>query len=531
MVKSGKPKHPGNKNEQAIKKRSCESVGIRKPPRAKLGLKTKQATTKSPKTNPAFITTKANHTKSANAAKRTKTTQTKTKKNTKGTDVPDSPTFLELVAKYQARLLEEEAKIPLLEDEKRRLQTEISNLRAFPKENIRAILERQQDIVKLVKKISILECRKAYISFSERVVPLVQRYREAMSHVGNNISVLEPIVYRKTTQYLRACEGGRDDEGDQVEDEPAHEDLIFEVASQTDEYNYDDELEEYGEYGDGDYLPSQKRNGNHYAGYVRPAQAEYLYPLESQIEEDFIRRLQRMVEPDSVLPFFIQRDECPRCHVEMLKMQSTAQLVCPKCQRCTKLISSTTEALAFGEEVDMSDHMYKRVEYYAKYLKQYRMDAEMVPPEVIEKVDAHIRKFHDIAKDKITAALVRTILKKVDLRSYDSMAASICNGLLGNPIARLSEFQYSRLVWRFKQEQGPYELVKAKGRSNFMSFKYSTNKNLRMDGWSSLCLSFPLPTTPGVVKKLDSTKKKVCEILQSRRKHASDPPWMFYPSE
>jgi len=246
----------------------------------------------------------------------------------------------------------------------------------------------------------------------------------------------------------------------------------------------------------------------------------------------YLRRLQRLLSPSGVVPMFIQSDQCPQCRIDMVKINGESQLKCPRCRQCIEFLNSTSEALPFGEDVDIASHIYINVKHFRSWLLQFRQDTPDVPDAVISAVHHYFhRRYHDASKRKYRPTPVRHALKRMELTQWCGSAQVIVNRLTNTPIAKFAMSQYDRIVWRFEATQVTWASMKPEERCNFMNYRYFVRNACQMDGLDHFAMCFMMPKGRKVVRALRQMLQTVCDEMQRRRRYPSDPQWIMPPSE
>lgn len=249
-------------------------------------------------------------------------------------------------------------------------------------------------------------------------------------------------------------------------------------------------------------------------------------------QEPFLRLFQRYFCPQEVTPRFVQRDECPQCRTPLLKDKGESQLVCPnrRCGISVPYMDTTSEALAYGEEFEIPEHVYERFKHFATWLSQFRRGTPIVPDHVIIKVDLELRKVHDKSYQRVRPTPVRHALRRIGLPNYCPVHLRITHRLNNLPIAEFNNYECDRIKLRFQMVQVPFLLLKDIMRKNFMNFSFCVNKFVQMDGWFHFMSCFPLMKTRKVIQILDMTLQRIVNMLQSERSSSMDPVWISFRS-
>jgi hypothetical protein len=478
-------------------------------------------------------------------------------------------TFIGQVRAYNQQFVDEFATLSKLN---RRLAVMETDIQVFGSSvsNMRMVLELTRDAKTLRRRIRDIESRKKQTAFAKRIKPLLSSYRvreAAHEHVatiavsstppvpvGGTLPANEPSAAPLST----APSIVHEEEYEVGEDYLDTDTLLNErICDSFDRFNVTTRAAEASDTPSSQrhtFLAAPMRCGNSTmndgktaaqqqasssasssaasASSASSSAAAALASSESADSPDsFLRRLRRMFTPAKVVPHFVQRDECRKCRSEMVRVESEAQLQCPQCSTSMDFLNSTSEALAFGEEVEIPEHVYMRVKHFRGWFSQFRIGAPPVPDHVIIAVDRAFRNIHHNSKVKVLPTPVRDILRDLKLQAYGSQATIITHRLNKQPIAKLTDKEFDIVLWRFDMIQVPFTNNKLENRTNFINFNYCVHKFAQMEGWHHFTPCFPLLKTRDVLEKLDRVFFKICAELQSQRQHASDPQWLFKSSE
>lgn len=460
--------------------------------------------------------------------------------------------FMDQVRQQNELFLKEQKRLPEFKQQAIDIQTEIARL-SVNKINIRAVLELRRDLGKLEQQIKDVQTRKKQQAYTNRVMPLVKRYREQVEEISKkrqkttHAAPQAPVLLRNNKRprppesesagseseseseskriKLEAAAPAVDTTTMEVHEEECFNDYQYDEDDDDDENEYDNPMPVAPLLADTELTVATKKRKRGSGGHQSQT------TTTQSLQQPYVGILTRMMSPDKVVPQFVQRDECRDCHSDMIKVKADAQLVCPKCSTSSNFLNSTSEALAFGEEVEIPEHVYMRVKHFRGWLSQFRIGAAPVPDNVIIAVDRCFRDIHDNSTRKVRPTPVREILRKLKLQMYGSVATIITHRLNNKPIAKLTDAEFDRILWRFDMIQVPFILLKNDERTNFINFNYCVHKFTQMEGWDHFSTCFPLLKTRKVLKGLDEIFAKICSELQKQRRHPSDPQWIFKPSE
>jgi hypothetical protein len=312
----------------------------------------------------------------------------------------------------------------------------------------------------------------------------------------------------------------KSDSGDELLDGDSDDDFLFpeEQKELSDSYEQ--------------YKMEKKKRTKGYFYTLEEEERDRQQCLEEEkksIDERYVRLLQRRMDPDKVLPEFIQRDVCRHCRSDMIKNKSESQLICtnPQCGKSYLFLNSTSDALAYGEEVEIPKHVYERNKHFKGFVTQFHESQSTIPNFVLAALKyRYFEKIHHRSKKKIKPTPVRKGLKVLGLQNWYNKSTIISHRLNGVPIPTFNEFQYNRILVRFEMMQLLFDQLRS-NRTNFMNFNFSIQQFMKMDGLDYFVDSFPLLKTKPLNEHLYQIMTVICEILQSRRKHESDLHWIL----
>jgi hypothetical protein len=215
------------------------------------------------------------------------------------------------------------------------------------------------------------------------------------------------------------------------------------------------------------------------------------------------------------------RDSCDRCDVPMLVLATEALLVCPKCSRARLYAQTTSQQIAYGEEVrEFTSFSYKRHNHFKDWLNAFQAkESAEVPMEVLERVMAELHS-RRMTVAQITARRVREVLKELKLRKFYDHTAQITARITGRPPPRMTPQQEEQCRLMFHAVEASFEVHCPPDRRNFLSYSYCLHKFVELLGWTEFTACFALLKGRDKLQKQDAIFQLICADLQ----------WEFIPS-
>lgn len=215
------------------------------------------------------------------------------------------------------------------------------------------------------------------------------------------------------------------------------------------------------------------------------------------------------------------RDACDRCNVNMVVLATEALLACPKCSRTRLYVQTTSQQIAYGEEVrEFTSFSYKRHNHFQDWLNAFQAkESAEVPLPVVERVmtELHGRRF---CISTITSKKVREVLKDLKLRKYYDHTAQITARITGKPPPRMTPQQEEQCRLMFRAVETSFEVHCPAGRRNFLSYSFCLFKFCELLGWRHFLPCFSLLKGKEKLARQDQIYKAICADLD----------WEFVPS-
>lgn len=226
-------------------------------------------------------------------------------------------------------------------------------------------------------------------------------------------------------------------------------------------------------------------------------------------------------------------DLCPKCGIS-LHLTVDSQLSCVVCGYAIKYLDATAAAMAYGNDVEYSSFMYKRIGHLRKHMDHYQGKVRTdVPACVLKEIaDVIVRKFDVDRVDNVELWMVRPCLKELDRLQKELVKKGKCDfsvsthvdyrdlykyytqiyGLLtGRPPPRFTPHQEQHIYMMFKALQVPFELYKPTDRKNFLNYTYVIFKVCQKLGYRDHLRNFCLMKDGDKLKKVDQLMNRIFE--------------------
>jgi len=227
-------------------------------------------------------------------------------------------------------------------------------------------------------------------------------------------------------------------------------------------------------------------------------------------------------EPDSEAPVvqYLEKDECTKCQVPRILDSEQAILVCPRCAHSIPYMDSSSNAMAYGEEVEFTVYLYQRANYFNEYLSNFQgKESTKLNEQDIQKVARilyHKYKIRD--KSQIKVETIRDIVTDYKL-GLSKQVSALWSRLTGLPCPRLSQSQEKICRNMFLAIQAPFEKYCPPTKKRMCSYPYILYKFCQLLGWDEFLDHFPLLKDPAKLRYLENLWRKICKDLD----------WQFIP--
>jgi hypothetical protein len=213
-------------------------------------------------------------------------------------------------------------------------------------------------------------------------------------------------------------------------------------------------------------------------------------------------------------------DVCKQCGVDLKLLLKKSILVCDQCGYSETYIDTTTNALPYKSNVEITNFSYKKINHFNEWLMQIQgKENRNVPPDIIDEIrDRLVRK--GVGMAEVTTHMVRDELKGLKLSRLYHHVAQIASHVSGKPPPTLSVEIEEKCRMMFVAIQEPFEVHCPPQRKNFLSYPYCLFKFLELLGERNTLGSFILLKGKDKLMKQDQIFEKICNTLN----------WEFVPS-
>ena len=215
-------------------------------------------------------------------------------------------------------------------------------------------------------------------------------------------------------------------------------------------------------------------------------------------------------------------DYCSQCNIAMKLLPHKALMVCTVCGCVSSYIDSTTNSMAYGEEIDFSQqYSYRRANHWRLAIAQLQaIENTEVKQEIIDQVLQELYNVGITRNEDVTPKALREVLKKLKLRKCYDHIPQIYSRITGIPPIRFTPEIEERFRLMFIAIQEPFAKVAPPGRRNFLSYKYLLNKIAQLCGMDELMPFLPLLKGKDKLMRQDAIYKGICTELG----------WQYIPS-
>lgn len=220
----------------------------------------------------------------------------------------------------------------------------------------------------------------------------------------------------------------------------------------------------------------------------------------------------------------LQDDTCDVCGPEfrMRRLATESLMACDTCGYSEPFMDTNLNAHGH-DKLENQAFSYKRANHFIEWLNAVQgKEQTHIPDAVLDECCAQIVE-ERIGMDKVTAKVIRRVLKDVKRSRYYEHSPLIAFKLTGRPPLRFSATQEEALKAMFLSVQLPFEDVRARvapERRNFLSYSYCMFKFCEIMGYDQFLPLFSLLKGRDKLFKQDVIFADICRILN----------WQFIPS-
>lgn len=214
-----------------------------------------------------------------------------------------------------------------------------------------------------------------------------------------------------------------------------------------------------------------------------------------------------------LMPRFIEQDQCPECRTTLRELRDESMLVCPNCSASVKRIDATSAGLPYGEEFEITKHVYKRRKHFEALMYQFRKGTKPIPDQVIIDLKQVYAALHIHSEYEIRPTTIKIILKKLGYPQFVDFASRILRRMVNIPIAGFTDEEIRDYVKLFDDMQTPFLMHKAAPRTNFLNASFVINRlsDIQNKPWFKEC--FPLMKSRNVMKEQEAMWKQMCDAI------------------
>jgi hypothetical protein len=215
-------------------------------------------------------------------------------------------------------------------------------------------------------------------------------------------------------------------------------------------------------------------------------------------------------------------DYCSQCNIPMKLVPHRALMVCTQCGCISSYIDSTTNSMAYGEEIDFSQqYSYRRANHWKLAVAQLQaIENTEIKQDVLDKVLEELYARGILDPSGVTPKILREVLKKLKLRKCYDHIPQIYARITGIPPVRFTPEIEEQLRLMFIAIQEPFSKVAPVARKNFLSYKYLLHKVAELCGYDEILDFLSLLKGKDKLMRQDAIYKGICEQLN----------WQFIPS-
>lgn len=215
-------------------------------------------------------------------------------------------------------------------------------------------------------------------------------------------------------------------------------------------------------------------------------------------------------------------DYCSQCNIPMKLVPHRALMVCTQCGCVSSYIDSTTNSMAYGEEIDFSQqYSYRRANHWKLAVAQLQaIENTEVKQDVLDKVLEELYARGITKPCDVTPPILREVLKKLKMRKCYDHIPQIYARITGIPPIRFTPEIEEQLRLMFIAIQEPFAKVMPLKRKNFLSYKYLLHKVAELCGFDEILPFLSLLKGKDKLMRQDAIYKGICEELD----------WQYLPS-
>tara|TARA_B100001996_G_scaffold356674_1_gene320136 strand:+ start:118 stop:1041 length:924 start_codon:yes stop_codon:yes gene_type:complete len=294
--------------------------------------------------------------------------------------------------------------------------------------------------------------------------------------------------------------------------EAKHLEILDNLNSKDDEIDYllgvVTILDEYTQ--SGKEIDDEQEGKMHMNGFLQMKSKE----KKGQLYKDFINQVDgtSVQEPKVMNTYF-----CSECETSLLTLSAESCMICPKCGKSEIYFESGISSMSYDQEVNSevnASFAYKRINHFNELLAQFQAkETTNIPQDIIKNIQNEIKKQRVSNKSELTQSKVKAYLKKLNYNKYYEHVAHITNILNGTQPPKMNIQLEETLRSMFRDIQEPFEIMKPKTRSNFLSYNYCLYKFCELLGEDRFLGHFSLLKSREKLYQQDKIWEKICDYM------------------
>lgn len=212
---------------------------------------------------------------------------------------------------------------------------------------------------------------------------------------------------------------------------------------------------------------------------------------------------------------------CPGCGSTYEDMYSDGLYVCSRCGTQQNVMTVSDVPSYKEPHHEKQNFNYRRINHFTEIMNQIQAkETTEISPEVMEKIQAEIRKQRITDVSKLQRDDIRAILRKINEDDYYEHSQFIISRLTGKPPPPIPPHILEKMNTLFNEAQSLWFVHRPNHRSNFIGYNYVIYKLfelLDLDDYKQYC---PLLKTRDKLVEYDHVWRNICKDLK----------WEFIPT-
>lgn len=166
-------------------------------------------------------------------------------------------------------------------------------------------------------------------------------------------------------------------------------------------------------------------------------------------------------------------DKCKICNNNRIFNTINSVYICPECGIEEKVLY-VSDSHSFKEPPrEITYFAYKKINHFKEWLSQFQAkESTNINDDVLDKIKNELKKESYLKMENIQASKILEILRKLNLTKFYEHCHYITNRLTGNPAPIIDHDLEEKLLFMFKEIQGPWLMYCPKNRSNLLSYPW-----------------------------------------------------------